>query len=447
MSAVIPPLVLPFVSERAKKTLDKLAIFVEKECIPADAVFEAQLGEGVDRWKIQPSIVEDLKNKAKALGLWNIFLPKNHYENGAGYTNLEYGIMAEQLGKSTIASEACNCNPPDTGNMEVLAKYGTEGQKRKWLAPLLTGDIRSAFLMTEPDTASSDARNIQLTMTKDGDYWVLNGSKWWSSGAGHTKTVVYLVMGKSSPNDPDPYKQQSVILVPANAPGIKLKRMMSVFGYDDAPHGHGHFVFENVRVPASNMIVGEGRGFEIIQGRLGPGRIHHAMRAIGVAERSLEYMIARASDEGKLAFGKKLNEHGVVLQWIAEARLNIDAARLIVLNAAVKIDGGDAKAATKEISQAKILAPRVALETLDKAIQSLGASGVSQDTPLAAMWAQARTLRIVDGPDEVHSQQLGKNEAKKGLSLQRKIQDQKSITSNLMDQYEVRDESPTKALL
>ncbi|OBT71729.1 hypothetical protein VF21_09350 [Pseudogymnoascus sp. 05NY08] len=432
MSAVIPPLVLPFVSERAKKTLDKLAIFVarrkirhtfEKECIPADAVFGAQLGEGVDRWKIQPSIVEDLENKAKALGLWNIFLPKNHYENGAGYTNLEYGIMAEQLGKSPIGSEACNCNPPDTGNMEVLAKYGTEAQKRQWLAPLLTGDIR------------------------DGNDWVLNGSKWWSSGAGHTKTAVYLVMGKSSPNNHDPYKQQSVILVPSNAPGIKLKRMMSVFGYDDAPHGHGHFVFENVRVPASNMIVGEGRGFEITQGRLGPGRIHHAMRAIGVAERSLEYMIARASDEGKLAFGKKLNEHGVVLQWIAEARLNIDAARLIALNAAVKIDGGDAKAATKEISQAKILATRVALETLDKAIQSLGASGVSQDTPLAAMWAQARTLRIVDGPDEVHSQQLGKNEAKKGLSLQRKIQDQKSITSNLIDQYGVRDESPTKALL
>ncbi|KAH6665011.1 acyl-CoA dehydrogenase domain-containing protein [Halenospora varia] len=440
-------MVLPFVSERAKKTLEIVAKFVEKDCIPADAVFETQLGEGLTRWKTQPSIIEDLKKKAKTLGIWNVFLPNHHTTGAVGFSNLEYGLMAEHLGKSITASEACNCNPPDTGNMEVLFKYGNKAQKKQWLAPLLAGDIRSVFLMTEPDIASSDAKNIQLTLSKDGDHWVLNGSKWWSSGAGHTKAAFYLVLGKSAPNNPDPYKQQSLILVPTSTPGITLQRHLSVFGYDDAPHGHGHFVFKDVRVPASNMILGEGRGFEIIQGRLGPGRIHHAMRAVGVAERALEWMIARITDERKKAFGKKLSEHGVILQWVAEARVNIDAARLIVLNAAIEMDGSSSKEATKEIAQAKILAPRVALETLDKAIQTYGGAGVSQDTPLAAMWAQARVLRIVDGPDEVHLQQLGKNESKRGLDVQAKIRRQNQTTGRLMKQYRVADDGPTKALL
>ncbi|QKX62738.1 uncharacterized protein TRUGW13939_09900, partial [Talaromyces rugulosus] len=401
--------------------------------IPADPVYESQLGNDEStRWGTQPPIMEELKKQAKALGIWNLFLPFSHGQHRRRFSNLEYGLMAEQLGKSPIASEACNCNPPDTGNMEILKKYGTEAQKKQWLDPLLDGDLRSVFLMTEPDIASSDAKNIRLTIDKVGDEYVLNGSKWWSSGAGHTKASVFLVMGKSSPNNPDSYKQQSVIVVPADTPGIRRLRMMSVFGYDDAPHGHGHFVFENVRVPCSSILGGEGRGFEIIQSRLGPGRIHHSMRAIGVAERALEWMIARIGDSRKTAFGKKLNQHGTILQWVAESRIYINTARLSVLNAAFKIDVGDAKGAVSEIAQAKVLAPRAVLETLERAIQTYGGAGVSQDTPLAAMWAQARTLKIVDGPDEVHLQQLGRNESKRGDELQAKIERQKHLTEDLL---------------
>ncbi|KAJ5462869.1 hypothetical protein N7475_007813 [Penicillium sp. IBT 31633x] len=411
-SSRIPPLAQPFVSEQAKRTLDLVEEFVERDCIPADTVFSAELGEGEKRWTTTPVILERLKEKAKKLGLWNMFLPKNHFTQGAGFSNLEYGLMAELLGKSKIASEATNNSAPDTGNMEVFAKYGNDAQKKQWLEPLLEGKIRSAFLMTEPDVASSDATNIELNIRREGNEYVLNGSKWWSSGAGDPRCAVYLVMGKSDPTNPDPYKQQSVILVPAGIPGITVHRMLTVYGYDDAPHGHGHITFKNVRVPVGNMVLGEGRGFEIIQGRLGPGRIHHAMRAIGAAERALEWLIARVNDERKMTFGKPLVAHGVILEWIAKSRIEVDAARFVVLNAAIKIDQGNAKSALKEIAQAKVLVPQTALAIIDRAVQAYGAAGVCQDTPLAYMWAGIRTLRIADGPDEVHLQQLGKRENK-----------------------------------
>ncbi|KAJ5804021.1 uncharacterized protein N7518_000324 [Penicillium psychrosexuale] len=411
-SSRIPPIAQPFVSEQAKRTLDLVEEFVEKDCIPADIVFSAQLGEGEQRWKTNPAILEGLKEKAKKIGLWNMFLPKNHFSQGAGFSNLEYGLMAELLGKSKIASEATNNAAPDTGNMEVLAKYGNDAQKKQWLEPLLEGKIRSAFLMTEPEVASSDATNIELDIRREGNEYVLNGSKWWSSGAGDPRCAIYLVMGKTDASNPDTYKQQSVILVPAGLPGITVHRMLTVYGYDDAPHGHGHISFKDVRVPASNMVLGEGRGFEIIQGRLGPGRIHHAMRSIGAAERALEWLIARVNDERKMTFGKPLVAHGVILEWIAKSRIEVDAARFVVLNAAIKIDQGNAKGALKEIAQAKVLVPQTALTIIDRAVQAYGAAGICQDTPLAYMWAMIRTLRIADGPDEVHLQQLGKRENK-----------------------------------
>lgn len=435
-SKKIPAIAMPFVSERAKKTLDIIERFVEEECIPADPVFSAMIGKTPqERFSAHPQLIEDLKKKAQKLGLWNMFLPKAHFKEGAGFSNLEYGLMAEYLGKSHLASTACNCAAPDTGNMEVFAKYGTEAQKRKWLDPLLDGKIRSAFLMTEPDIASSDATNISLTMKKDGDHWVLNGSKWWSSGAGDPHCAVYLTMGKSDPSNKDVYKQQSVILVDAKTPGVSVKRMLSVFGYDDAPHGHGQIVFTNCRVHESNMVLGPGRGFEIIQGRLGPGRIHHAMRSVGAAERALEFFIARAADPSKRPFGKFLNEHGVMLERIAQSRIDIDAARLIVCNAAIKIDETNAKGALKEIAEAKVLVPKTLLEVLDRAIQAYGAAGVCQDTPLANMWASGRTMRIVDGPDEVHLQQLGRNESKRGNAALQKINAQKKRTTELFNAH------------
>ncbi|CAG7962458.1 unnamed protein product [Penicillium salamii] len=411
-SSRIPPIAQPFVSEQAKRTLDLVEEFVEKDCIPADSVFQAQLGEGEQRWNTTPAIMETLKEKAKKLGLWNMFLPKNHFTQGAGFSNLEYGLMAELLGKSKVASEATNNAAPDTGNMEVFAKYGNDAQKKQWLEPLLQGKIRSAFLMTEPDVASSDATNIELDIRREGNEYVLNGSKWWSSGAGDPRCAIYLVMGKTDAKNPDTYKQQSVVLVPAGLPGITVHRMLTVYGYDDAPHGHGHITFKNVRVPISNIVLGEGRGFEIIQGRLGPGRIHHAMRAIGAAERALEWLIARVNDERKKTFGQALVAHGVILEWIAKSRIEVDAARFVVLNAAIKIDQGNAKIALKEIAQAKVLVPQTALAIIDRAVQAYGAAGVCQDTPLAYLWAGIRTLRIADGPDEVHLQQLGKRENK-----------------------------------
>ncbi|KAL4980211.1 hypothetical protein BDW66DRAFT_156805 [Aspergillus desertorum] len=410
--------------------------FVEKECIPAEALFSAQLGTGEQRWKTNPAVMEELKTKAKKIGLWNMFLPKSHFSQGAGFSNLEYGLMAEYLGKSKVASEATNNAAPDTGNMEVLAKYGNDQQKAQWLMPLLDGKIRSAFLMTEPDIASSDATNIQLDIRREGNEYVLNGSKWWSSGAGDPRCQIYLVMGKTDPRNPDTYKQQSVLLVPASTPGITIHRMLSVYGYDDAPHGHGHITFKNVRVPLSAMILGEGRGFEIIQGRLGPGRIHHAMRTIGAAERAIDWLIARINDERKKPFGQPLSSQGVILEWLAKSRIEVDAARLIVLNAAIKIDQGNAKFALKEIAQAKVLVPQTALMVIDRAVQVYGAAGVSQDTPLAYLWAMVRTLRIADGPDEVHLQQLGKKENKsrreevmKRVAWQ-KEQSEKILTAN-----------------
>lgn len=413
-SEKIPMIARGHVSDRAKKTLDIVERFVEEECIPADALISQQVGEGVvNRFSAHPSIMEELKKKARALGLWNMFLPKNHFKEGAGFSNLEYGLMAEYLGKSLSASEATNCAAPDTGNMEVFAKYGTQEHKDKWLKPLLEGQIRSAFLMTEPDVASSDATNIALTMRKEGNDWILNGSKWWSSGAGDPRCKIYIVMGKSDPENASVYKQQSVILVPAETPGITIHRMLSVYGFDDAPHGHGHITFNNVRVPASNMVLGEGRGFEVIQGRLGPGRIHHAMRSIGAAEKALEYFLARINDPRKTPFGKQLHEHGIMLERVARSRVEIDTARLTVLNAALMIDSKDAKFALKEIAEAKVQVPSMALEVIDRAIQAYGGAGVSQDTPLANMWAHGRTMRIVDGPDEVHLMQLGKNENKR----------------------------------
>lgn len=379
--------------------------------------------------------MEDLKKRARELGLWNMFLPKNHFKEGAGFSNLEYGLMAECLGRSGTASEATNCAAPDTGNMEVFAKYGTQKQKDRWLGGLLEGKIRSAFLMTEPDVASSDATNIGLTMKKEGNEWVLNGSKWWSSGAGDPRCQIYIVMGKSDPTNKSVYRQQSVILVPYDTPGITITRMLSVFGFDDAPHGHGHITFDNVRVPLENIILGEGRGFEVIQGRLGPGRIHHAMRSIGAAERALELMIARMNDPRKKPFGKQLAEHGVMLSRVAESRVEIDAARLQVLNAAIMIDTRDAKYALKEIAEAKVFVPRIALDVIDRAIQAYGGAGVSQETPLARMWASGRTMRIVDGPDEVHMLQLGRNENKRGKALLEKIEWQKRKTEEMLKGY------------
>jgi len=442
MSARIPIIAANRVSEKAKQTLDLVEKFVEERCIPADPVLHAQIGEGQSRWDHYPSIIDDLKAEAKKLGLWNMFFPKGHYKESPGFTNLEYGLMAEILGKSRSASEAVNCAAPDTGNMEVLAKYGNDAQKKQWLQPLMDGKIRSAFLMTEPDVASSDATNIQLSMRREGNEYVLNGEKWWSSGAGDPRCKIYIVMGKSDPNNKDVYKQQSVILVPAGTKGITIKRMLNVYGYDDAPHGHGHISFKNVRVSASNIVLGEGCGFEIIQGRLGPGRIHHAMRSIGAAEKALEWMLMRINNPKKTPFGKQLKEHGVILEWVAKSRIEIDAARLVVLNAAIRIDEFGAKGALKEIAEAKVLVPTMALTVIDRAVQSFGGAGVCQDTPLANMWAQIRTLRLADGPDEVHLQQMGRNENKRGAEATAKITRQMEETDRLFARYNVSHVEP-----
>ncbi|OCK82705.1 acyl-CoA dehydrogenase NM domain-like protein [Lepidopterella palustris CBS 459.81] len=442
-SARIPAIARPFVSDRAMKTLDLVEKFVEEECIPADAVFQRQIGETTEeRFSSHPSVLEDLKSKAKKLGLWNLFLPKNHFKEGAGFSNLEYGLMAEYLGKSMTASEATNCAAPDTGNMEVLAKYGNEAQKRKWLDPLLSGDIRSAFLMTEPQVASSDATNIELLIQRDGNDYVLNGEKWWSSGAGDPRCKIYIVLGKTDPYNKEKYKQQSVILVPHDTPGITIHRMLSVLGYDDAPHGHGHISFNNVRVPASNMVLGEGRGFEIIQGRLGPGRIHHAMRSVGAAEKALEWFLARLNDPSKTPFGEQLHKHGIMLDRIARSRIEIDAARLMVLNAAIKIDESNAKGALKEIAEVKVLVPTMNLTIIDRAIQAYGGAGVCQDTPLAYMYALGRTMRLVDGPDEVHILQLGKNENKRGPAHLARIDAQIKKGEELLKQYGIKIKDP-----
>ncbi|RDW76942.1 acyl-CoA dehydrogenase family member 11 [Coleophoma cylindrospora] len=435
-SSRIPIICRDRVSRKALEYLDIVEKFVEEECIPADYAWSAQLDGASSRWEAHPTILNDLKDKARKLGLWNMFLPKAHFPTiSAGFSNLEYGLMAEYLGKSVLASEATNCSAPDTGNMEVIARYGSAAQQNEWLEPLLEGRIRSAFLMTEPDVASSDASNMQMKIEKIGDEYVLNGSKWWSSGAGEPSCKIFLVMGRHFQNSKDPYKQHSVILVPANTPGVKIERMLSVMGFDDAPHGHGHITFSNVRVPVSNIVLGEGRGFEIIQGRLGPGRIHHAMRSIGAAEKALEWMLMRVNDPAKRTFGRQLSEHGVIIDWIARSRMEIDASRLVVLNAAIKIDELNAKGALREIAEAKVLVPTMTLTVIDRAMQSFGGAGLSQDTPLAAMWANARTLRIVDGPDEVHLQQMGRNENKRRESVTAKIKMQKAKAQALFMEH------------
>ena len=394
-------------SAKATELHGRLLEFARKECLPAEAVFAEQIGKAGDRWQPVP-VVEELKRKAKALGLWNMFLPES--QNGAGLTNLEYAPLCEVMGHYPLASEATNCSAPDTGNMEVLERYGTEEHKKRWLAPLLAGEIRSAFCMTEPDVASSDATNISARIERDGDEYVINGRKWWSSGAGDPRCKVFIFMGKTDPSA-SKHLQQSMILVPRDAKGVNVKRMLTVFGYDHAPHGHAEIEFTNVRVPASNLLLGEGRGFEIAQGRLGPGRIHHCMRTIGVAERALALMCKRA--ESRVAFGKKLADMGSVRQDIARSRIEIDQTRLLTLHAANIMDTQGNKAARIEIAEIKVAAPSMALRVLDRAMQVHGGMGVSQDTFLAGAYANTRTLRFADGPDEVHLDQLGRLELRK----------------------------------
>jgi acyl-CoA dehydrogenase len=397
------------VSEKTRELQKRLQAFMDSHVYPNEEEFQAEINKA--RWK-PTRIVEELKAKARHEGLWNLFLP--HDENGAGLTNLEYAPLCEIMGRSHIAPEIFNCSAPDTGNMEVLARYGTAEQKEKWLKPLLAGEIRSCFAMTEPDVASSDATNISASIVADGDSYVINGRKWWSSGAGDPRCKVAIFMGKTNPSAAA-HKQQSMILVPLDSPGVKIARMLTVFGYDHAPHGHAEIQFEDVRVPKTNMLLGEGRGFEIAQRRLGPGRIHHCMRCIGVAERALETMCGRV--QSRMAFGKALAEQGTIRADIAMSRIEIEQARLLTLKAADMMDKLGNKAARSEIAMIKVVAPNVALRVLDRAIQAHGGAGVSQDTFLASAWAGVRSLRLADGPDEVHIESIAKWEL--GKSNQR----------------------------
>ncbi|MCM3491618.1 acyl-CoA dehydrogenase family protein [Alkalihalophilus marmarensis] len=396
-------------SSYATQLREELLVFMDEHIYPNESVFEDQLNEQGNRWAIPP-IVEELKQKAKQQGLWNLFLPDKVH--GSGLSNYEYSFLCEIMGRSLMAPEIFNCNAPDTGNMEVLVKYGTEEQKKQWLEPLLEGKIRSVFSMTEPDVASSDATNIQSSIVRDGDDYVINAKKWWSTGALDPRCKVAIVMGKTDPNA-EPHKQQSMILVPFDAPGVTVKRHLPVFGYDHAPHGHAEVHYNNVRVPASNMLLGEGRGFEIAQGRLGPGRIHHCMRAIGAAERALTLLINRANS--REAFHSKLVDKDTIRTEIAESRIEIEQARLLTLQAAHKIDQEGAKAARKDIAMIKIAVPRVSINVIDRAIEVFGGAGVSDDFPLAAHFANARTLRIVDGPDKVHLRDIAKLELREQL--------------------------------
>ncbi|MED4290527.1 acyl-CoA dehydrogenase [Priestia megaterium] len=394
-------------SDKVVKLQEELTSFMEEHIYPNERLYEQQLNEQPSRWSAVPPIMEELKEKAKQAGLWNLFLPKSEY--GAGLTNVEYAPLCEIMGRSIIGPEAFNCGAPDTGNMEVLVRYGTSEQKEKWLKPLLNGDIRSCFSMTEPDVGSSDATNIQCSIVREGDEYVINGRKWWSSGAGDPRCKIAIVMGKSD-FTASKYEQQSMILVPLNTPGVKIERMLPVFGYDHAPHGHAEIHYDNVRVPASNMLLGEGKGFAIAQGRLGPGRIHHCIRLIGAAERALEELCKRI--QNRSTFNKLLSQQGVIQEWVAESRIEIEQARLLTLKAAYMMDTVGNKKARKEIAMIKVMAPAMALKVIDRAIQAFGAAGVSEDTPLAALWANARTLRLADGPDEVHKAQLARLELK-----------------------------------
>ena len=390
-------------SARSRELRERLLTFFDEHIYPNEALFHEQVER--NRWQV-PSIVEELKEKSRAQGLWNLFLPES--DRGAGLTNLEYAPLCEVMGRSPgFGPEVFNCSAPDTGNMEVLARYGSAEQQQQWLTPLLEGRIRSCFAMTEPDVASSDATNIRSRIERDGDHYVINGHKWWISGAGDPRCRIALFMGQSTPAAAA-HQRQSMILVPMDSAGVTIKRMMTVFGYDDAPHGHAEITFENVRVPASNMLLGEGRGFEIAQGRLGPGRIHHCMRQIGVAERALELMKQRVST--RVAFGKTLAEQGSIRRDIALSRIEIDQARLLTMHAAHLMDTVGNKAARAEIAMIKVVAPNVTQRVLDRAIQAHGAKGVSQDTFLAHAWANSRTLRLADGPDEVHLEAIARHE-------------------------------------
>jgi acyl-CoA dehydrogenase len=395
------------VSDRSRELAARLSAFMDEHIYPNEATFQQQIASG-DRW--QPTaIVEQLKPRARDAGLWNLFLPESEY--GAGLSNLEYAPLCEIMGRSpAFAAEVFNCSAPDTGNMEVLVRYGTADQKRRWLEPLLAGETRSCFAMTEPDVASSDATNIRSSIARDGADYVINGRKWYISGAGDPRCKIAIFMGKTDPNA-GRHQQQSMILVPIDTPGVTIRRMLGVFGYDHAPHGHAEITFENVRVPASNLLLGEGRGFEIAQGRLGPGRIHHCMRTIGLAERALETMCRRVLK--RTAFGKPLAEQGTIRADIAESRMALEQARLLTMHTAQLMDTVGNKAARREIAMIKIVAPRAALRVLDRAIQAHGAAGVSDDTFLASAWAHTRTIRLADGPDEVHREAIARQELKK----------------------------------
>ena len=398
---------LPELSTKVEDLLERVSKFMDENVYPNEKKIGAEIAEG-DRW--QPSqILEGIKAKAKEQGLWNLFLPNS--DRGAGLTNYEYAHLCELMGRTQFGPEAFNCSAPDTGNMETLERYASEEVKKEWMVPLLEGTIRSAFAMTEPAVASSDATNIESSIIKDGDEYVINGRKWWTSGANDPRCKVFIFMGKTDAKNPDRHKQQSMIVVPADSAGVKVLRHLPVFGFDDAPHGHGEVLFENVRVPAKNMLLGEGRGFEIAQGRLGPGRIHHCMRLIGVAEVALEKMCKRTKE--RVAFGKPISEQTVTQERIAESRIMIDQCRLLTLYAAHKMDVHGNKEARKEIAMIKVAAPNMACKIIDWAIQAHGAGGVSNDFGLSKMYAQSRTLRLADGPDEVHRNQIARLELKR----------------------------------